>query len=70
MYFDSVLTAWSHFKKGLTEEENDLRNALTCYTEGIEVNCKDDALNAGLYFLRSRIHHRLGEFAPHIHFLF
>ena len=70
MYFDSVRTAMMHGRKGITEEKKDLRIVLGCYTEGIEVNCKDDELNAGCYFTRSMIHRRLGEFTRHIRFLF
>ena len=64
-----ILTALTHLIKGIIElEKNDLRNALSCFTEGIEVNCKGDRLNAMLYFVRSTIHGTLGKFTRHIRF--
>lgn len=36
-------------------------NAIQIYTEGIEVNCKDDELNAQLYTNRATAHFCLGE---------
>ena len=62
-----ILTAMTRLMKG-GEEENDLRIALSCLTERIQVNCKDDKLNAMLYFCRSNIHHNLGKFTRHIRF--
>ena len=64
-----ILTARIHFIKGRIEMKNDLRIALSCFTEGIEVNCKEDRLNAMLYSNRSNIHHNLGKFTRHIRFL-
>ena len=63
-----ILTALTHLIKGNIEQKSDLRKALSCCTEGIEVHCKDDSLNAKLYSLRSSIHHNLGEFTRHIRF--
>ena len=63
-----ILTAKTHLIKGVIEEKNDLRIALSCFTEGIEVNCKDDTLNAVLYLLRATIQENLGEFTRYIHF--
>ena len=63
-----ILTAKTHLIKGVIEEKNDLRIALSCFTEGIEVNCKDDRLNAVLSLCRSNIHHNLGKFTRHIRF--
>ena len=63
-----ILTAKTHLIKGVIEEKNDLRIALSCFTEGIEVNCKDDRLNAALYVHMSRIHQNLGKFTRHIRF--
>ena len=63
-----ILTATIHWIKGIKEKKSDLRNALRCFTEGIEVHCKDDRLNAKLYGLRSSIHHSLGEFRRNIRF--
>ena len=64
------LTARTHWIKGNIEQKSDLKNALSCFTEGIEVNCKDDALNARLYVSRSEIHDSLGELTRHIRFPF
>ena len=36
-------------------------DAIRFYTEGIEVNCKDDELKAKLYSNRAKAHFRLGE---------
>lgn len=58
-----ILTATAHLLKGEVEhEKKDFRNALSCYTDGIGVKCKDDALNAQLYFRRSHSHRHLGKF--------
>jgi len=57
------LTARTLRIKGeIQEKKNDLTNALSCYTEGIEVKCKEDNLNARLYWMRYWIHQLLGEF--------
>ena len=67
--FVLILTARTHWIKGFIElEKNDLRNALSCLTEGIEVHCKDDRLNAMLYLDRCTIHKKLGKFTRHIRF--
>ena len=66
-----ILTARIHEIKGeIQEKKNNLRNALSCYSEGIELKCKNDKLNFSLYLKRSRIHQLLGKFRRHIHFLF
>jgi len=49
-------------KGKIQEEKYDLRNALSCYTEGIEVKCKDARLNFVLYFDKSKVLKLLGEF--------
>ena len=36
-------------------------NALSFYTQGIQVNCKDDVLNAKLYSNRATAHFYLGK---------
>ena len=41
---------------------NEFSNAADFYTEGIEVSCKDVALNAVLYKKRAACHFFLGEF--------
>ena len=64
-----ILAVLTHYVKGnIQEKKNDLRNALSCYTEGIEVKCKNDKLNGELYLRRSQIHYLLGEFRRHICF--
>ena len=58
-----ILTAIKHWIQGIQEHlKSNLGNALSCYTEGIEVKCKADSLNARLYFLRSHIRQFLVEF--------
>ena len=57
-------------KGQIQEKKNDLKNALSCYTEAIEVKCKDDELNSSFYILRWRIHYLLGEFRRHVCFPF
>ena len=39
----------------------DFSNAILLYTKGIEVNCKDEELNAKLYSNRATAHFNLGE---------
>ena len=64
-----IFTAMTYFAKKATKlDKIDLRIALSCFSDGIEVNCKDDRLNAWLYFGRSTIHGRLGKFTRHICF--
>ena len=66
-----ILTATTLGLKGqIQKNKHDLRNALSCYTEAIDVKCKDDGLNSSLYFMRSTIHLLLGEFRRHICFPF
>ena len=58
-----VITAYAQLYKGDVEfKKNEFKKALSFYTEGIDVKCKDDRLNAMLYFSRSNMHRRLGEF--------
>ncbi len=48
--------------KGNVEyRKKDLNSAISFYTEGIKVNCKDDELNAKLYSNRAIAHFYLGE---------
>ena len=64
-----IFTAEKHIIQGrLEEKKNNLRNASSCFTEGIALKCKNDNLNAMLYFLRANIHQRLGEFTWYICF--
>ena len=57
-----ILSARVQYLKGnLEHDKNDLRQALSCYTEGIELKCKDDKLNANLYLMRAHSHMHLGE---------
>ena len=39
----------------------DFNNAIHFYTKGIQVNCRDDGLNAKLYSNRATAHFYLGE---------
>ena len=60
----SVPTETAQGYKELGEVEHDIKefqNALSLFTLGIEVKCKDDQLNAQLYLARSKTHSRLGE---------
>ena len=53
-----ILSARAQLLKGEAEHgKNDFRKALSCYTEGIELKCKDDTLNAKLYYKRAQLHH-------------
>ena len=66
-----ILTARALWRKGNNQEKkNDLRNALGCYTEAIDVKCKDYKLNFILCWARFSIHNLLGEFRRHICFPF
>lgn len=42
-------------------QNKDFSDAIHFYTEGINVNCKDDELNAQLYSSRAAAHFCLGE---------
>ena len=42
-------------------DKGEFQNALSLFTQGIDVKCKDDQLNAQLYLARSRTHVSLGE---------
>ena len=58
-----ILTAIKLCTQGkLEDRKNNLRNALSCFTEAIELKCKFDTLNAELYSIRADIHICLGEF--------
>ena len=54
-------------KNGGNDEFNkkEYRNAINSYTEGINVNCKDEQLNAKLYSNRATAHFRLGKTLCH-----
>ena len=41
--------------------KKNFNNAITYYTEGIKVNCKDQDLNAKLYSNRAAAHFNLGK---------
>ena len=57
-----ILSANVKYLKGdLEHKKKDYEKALSYYTEGLEVNCKDDKINAKLYFGRSHSHNHLGE---------
>ena len=58
-------------EKGDAEyKKNEFSNAAVFYTKGIEVSCKDVALNAVLYKKRAASHFFLGEFRPLFDFQF
>ena len=42
-------------------KENESGNPLSFFTEGVEVNCKDDELNAIFYTRRAASHFSMGE---------
>ena len=51
-----------YLKDGDTEyKKGRLQNAIHFYTEGLQVNCSDDHLNAELYSRRANAHFCLGE---------
>ena len=41
--------------------KNEFANALDFYTEGIELKCKDDQLNATMHTNRARVHFCTGK---------
>ena len=41
--------------------KGEFQKALSLFTQGIDVKCKDDKLNAQLYFARFKTHFSLGE---------
>ena len=43
VWFLTGLENW--FKRGAESKKNDLRNALSCFIKGIDMNCKDEGLN-------------------------
>ena len=50
------------FFKGILElNREDYRKAISYWTEGIELRCKDDKINAPLYYLRFCLHRCLGK---------
>ena len=50
-------------EKGDAEcKENESGNPLSLFTEGVDVNCKDDELNAIFYTRRAASHFSMGEF--------
>ena len=55
----SVPTETAQVYQGLGNVEHDrgkFQKALSFFTQGIDVKCKDDKLNAQLYFARSNTH--------------
>ena len=43
-------------------KENEFGNPLSFFIEGVDVNCKDDELNAIFYTRRAASHFSIGEF--------
>ena len=57
-----ILSALVKCRKGeLEHDRKNFRKALSYYTEGIELKCKDDETNAKLYYRRSHSHWHLGK---------
>ena len=57
-----ILSAKVKYLKGnLEHTKKDYEKALSYYTEGLELKCKDDEINAKLYSWRSHSHNHLGE---------
>ena len=50
-----------YFKGTLEHKRKDYRKALSFFTEGIELKCKDDETNVILYSSRSHLHSHLGK---------
>ena len=60
----SVPTETAQVYKELGKSEHHkgkFQNALSLFTQGIDVKCKDDQLNAQLYLARSNTHSSLSE---------
>ena len=60
----SVPTGTAQVYKELGNVEHDkgeFQKALSLFTQGIDVKCKDDNLNAQLFFARSGTRYSLGE---------
>ena len=60
----SVPTETAQVYKELGNVERDkgeFQKALSLFTQGIDVKCKDDKLNAQLYLARFKTHSSLGE---------
>ena len=58
-----------YLKGELEHNREDYRKALSYYTEGIGLKCKDDEINAKLYSGRSHSYDHLGEFSQMFFFL-
>lgn len=57
-----------YFQEGNKEYwKGELRNAIYFYTEGINVSCEDNELDAKLYSNRAAAHFSLGEFICAVH---
>ena len=57
-----------YFQEGNKEyRKGELTNAIYFYTEGINVSCEDDELDAKLYSNRAAAHFSLGEFMCAVH---
>ena len=66
-----ILSAKVKYLKGeLEHEKEDYEKALSYYTEGLELKCKDDKINAKLYLRRSHSHNHLGELTRLFFFFF
>ena len=63
--FSAIATVY--LEEGNKEyRRKDASNAVSFYTQGIQVNCKDDVLNAKLYSNRATAHFSLGKTLFHV----
>ena len=61
MFLVFLVRAKNCFQQGNKEyKQGDFHRALQLYTEGLQLNCKDDRLKARLYNNRAAAHFRLG----------
>ena len=50
--------------------ENEFRDAIYFFTEGLKVNCKDDVKTAKLYSNRATTHYKMGKILVHVRMAF
>lgn len=67
LYFCSVIAETSKNAGNDAFHEDDFVKAINLYTEGIEVKCEDEDLNAKLYNNRASAHYHLGKYHIHIY---
>ena len=59
---ENVLCLIATEKGGAECKKNESGNPLSFFTEGVDVNCKDDELNAIFYTRKAASHFLMGEF--------